>query len=58
MKAYQIVQKARDIKRISTSDVIGALCGDDFIECHGDRIMGDDATSVQPVLLATARPNV
>ena len=31
MKAYQIVQKARDIKRISTSDVIGALCGDDFI---------------------------
>ena len=34
MKAYQIVQKARDIKRISTSDVIGALCGDDFIECR------------------------
>lgn len=27
MKAYQIVQKARDIKRISTSDVIGALRG-------------------------------
>ena len=46
MKAYQIVQKARDIKRISTSDVIGALCGDDFIECHGDRIMGDDAAII------------
>lgn len=56
MKAYQIVQKARDIKRISTSDVIGALCGDDFIECHGDRIMGDDAAIMGGVGLVDDQP--
>ena len=56
MKAYQIVQKARDIKRISTSDVIGALCGDDFIECHGDRIMGDDAAIIGGVGLVDDQP--
>lgn len=56
MKAYQIVQKARDIKRISTSDVIGALCGDDFIECHGDRIMGDDAAIIGGVGMVDDQP--
>lgn len=45
MQAYQIVQKARDISRPSTIEVIDFLCTD-FIECHGDRLMADDAAIV------------
>lgn len=32
MKAYDIVKTARDINRISTRDVIQALCQEKFIE--------------------------
>ena len=45
MQAYQIVQKARDIKRVSTSEIIANLC-DYFLECHGDRLAGDDAAII------------
>lgn len=41
MKAYDIVQKARDVYRLSTIELINALCSS-FIELHGDRRMGDD----------------
>ena len=41
MKAYDIVQKARDVERLSTSEIIHALCSE-FIELHGDRRMKDD----------------
>lgn len=41
MKAYETVMKARDIKRISTIEVINRLCSS-FVEFHGDRIMEDD----------------
>lgn len=41
MKAYDIVRKARDVHRMSTIEVIQALCSD-FIELHGDRRDGDD----------------
>lgn len=41
MKAYEIVQKARDVNRLSTIEIIEALCTE-FIEFHGDRRMKDD----------------
>ena len=45
MKAYDIVQKARDINRLSTIEIIHALCSE-FIELHGDRRMKDDKAIV------------
>lgn len=41
MKAYEIVQKARDVHRLSTIEIINTLCSN-FLEMHGDRRMGDD----------------
>lgn len=41
MDAYQTVQKARETNRLSTVEVINALCSR-FIELHGDRRMEDD----------------
>lgn len=41
MDAYDIVQKARDVKRLSTIEIINAMCSS-FIEFHGDRNMKDD----------------
>ena len=35
MKAYDIVKTARDINRISTRDVIQALCQEKFIGTTG-----------------------
>lgn len=55
MQAYQIVQKAREISRPSTIEVIDFLCTD-FIECHGDRLMGDDAAIVGGVGLMDNQP--
>lgn len=55
MQAYQIVQKAREITRPSTIEVIDFLCTD-FIECHGDRIMADDAAIVGGVGLMDNKP--
>lgn len=55
MQAYQIVQKAREISRPSTIEVIDFLCSD-FIECHGDRIMADDAAIVGGVGLMDNKP--
>lgn len=45
MKAYDIVQKARNIERLSTIEIIRALCTE-FIELHGDRRMKDDQAIV------------
>lgn len=55
MQAYQIVQKAREISRPSTIEVIDYLCTD-FIECHGDRLMADDAAIVGGVGLFNNQP--
>lgn len=41
MDAYQVVKKAREINRLSTIELIYALCSR-FIELHGDRQMKDD----------------
>src|SRR5699024_11719847 len=45
MNAYDIVKKARDIQRLSTIEIINALCSE-FIELHGDRRMEDDQAVV------------
>lgn len=45
MKAYETVMKARDIKRISSIEIINALCSQ-FVEFHGDRKMEDDKAIV------------
>lgn len=45
MKAYDIVQKARDVHRLSTIDIINALCTD-FMELHGDRAKEDEKAIV------------
>lgn len=55
MTAYDNVKKARDIKRISTSDVIEALC-DVFVECHGDRAAKDDEAMIGGVGLMGDQP--
>lgn len=55
MQAYQIVQKARDIHRLSSAEIIQALCPY-FIECHGDRLMADDAAIIGGVGLMDEQP--
>ena len=41
MDAYKTVQKARDVNRLSTIEIINALCTG-FMELHGDRGVKDD----------------
>jgi len=55
MKAYDIVKTARDTKRISTTDIINALTSS-FMECHGDRAMGDDRAVIGGVGLMNEEP--
>jgi acetyl-CoA carboxylase carboxyl transferase subunit alpha len=54
MEAYEIVQKARDIGRLSTIEIINALCIG-FLELHGDRVMEDDQAIVGGVGLTEER---
>lgn len=42
LTAWQRVQLSRHPDRPYTADYINALCGNEFIELHGDRNMGDD----------------
>jgi len=55
MEAYDIVKTARDTKRISTTDIINALTSS-FMECHGDRAMGDDRAVIGGVGLMNEKP--
>lgn len=43
---WQRVQMSRHIDRPYTLDYIKALCGDTFVELHGDRTVGDDKAMV------------
>ena len=43
---WQRVQVSRHIDRPYALDYINALCGDTFIELHGDRTMGDDKAMI------------
>lgn len=45
MEAYETVKKARDIHRLSTIEIINALCTG-FVELHGDRAMKDEKSIV------------
>lgn len=55
MQAYEKVKIARNIKRISTKDVIEALTSS-FIECHGDRVAKDDPAIIGGVGLMQGKP--
>lgn len=46
LEPWQVTQVARHIDRPSTLDYIQRLCGDSFIEMHGDRLYGDDPAIV------------
>lgn len=48
MDAYEVVKTARKINRISTIEIINAICSG-FIELHGDRQMKDDQAIVSGV---------
>lgn len=43
---WQRVQLSRHSSRPYTADYIKALCGDTFVELHGDRNMGDDKAMI------------
>ena len=55
MNAYQIVQAARDVHRISTLEIIDALCSE-FIELAGDRLMAEDRAMIGGVGLMDDQP--
>ncbi len=56
MDAYQIVQKARKVDRLSTIEIINALCSG-FVELHGDRQMKDDKAIIGGVgLMDNGKP--
>ncbi|KAF1083236.1 MAG: Acetyl-coenzyme A carboxyl transferase alpha chain [Candidatus Rifleibacterium amylolyticum] len=46
LEPWQIAQVARHINRPSTLDLIKIMCGDEFVELHGDRLFGDDSAIV------------
>lgn len=46
MTAFDRVKLARDAKRPHVTDFIAALCGEDFEELHGDRLVNDDGAMV------------
>lgn len=46
LESWQVTQVARHIDRPSTLDYAKLLCGDEFIEMHGDRLFGDDPAIV------------
>ncbi|MDD9150824.1 acetyl-CoA carboxylase carboxyl transferase subunit alpha [Sporolactobacillus sp. CQH2019] len=55
MTPWERVQIARDLKRPTTLDYIPLLFTD-FIECHGDRVYGDDAAIVAGIAKFHHRP--
>ncbi|MGX7350133.1 carboxyltransferase subunit alpha [Dolosicoccus paucivorans] len=56
MDTYHIVQKSRDIQRPSALEVIHHLTNGRFLECHGDRLMADDAAMIGGVGLVDELP--
>lgn len=46
LEPWQVTQVARHIDRPSTFDYVQRLCGDTFVELHGDRLFGDDPAMV------------
>ncbi|NLM17979.1 MAG: acetyl-CoA carboxylase carboxyltransferase subunit alpha [Candidatus Riflebacteria bacterium] len=46
LKPWQVVKVSRHINRPSTLDYIQLLCGNEFVELHGDRLYSDDPAIV------------
>jgi acetyl-CoA carboxylase carboxyl transferase subunit alpha len=46
LKPWQVAQLARHINRPSTLEYVKHLCGNTFVEMHGDRLYGDDPAIV------------
>ena len=46
LTAWQRVQLSRHPSRPHTLDYINAICGDTFLELHGDRNFGDDKAMI------------
>lgn len=46
LKPWQVVKVSRHINRPSTLDYIKLLCGNEFVELHGDRLYSDDPAIV------------
>ncbi len=46
LEPWQYAQVARHIDRPSTLDYLKMMCGDTFVELHGDRLFGDDPAMV------------
>jgi acetyl-CoA carboxylase carboxyl transferase subunit alpha len=46
LEPWQVTQIARHIDRPSSLDYLERLCGDTFVELHGDRLFGDDPAIV------------
>ncbi|KPM31552.1 Acetyl-coenzyme A carboxylase carboxyl transferase subunit alpha [Croceitalea dokdonensis DOKDO 023] len=46
LTAWQRVQLSRHPNRPYTMDYINAICGDTFLELHGDRTVGDDKAMI------------
>ncbi|HEY9070520.1 MAG TPA: acetyl-CoA carboxylase carboxyltransferase subunit alpha [Candidatus Ozemobacteraceae bacterium] len=42
LEPWQVTQVARHIDRPSSLDYLRLLCGEEFLELHGDRLFGDD----------------
>lgn len=49
LKPWQIAQVARHINRPSTLDLVKLICGEEFVELHGDRLYGDDPAIVSGI---------
>ncbi len=46
LQPWQTAQVARHVERPSTLDYARFLCGDSFVELHGDRLYADDSSMV------------
>lgn len=53
--AYQIVQKSRELSRVSALEMMRYLCPH-FIELHGDRLSGDDKAIIAGIGLIEEQP--
>lgn len=54
-KASEIVESARKTSRLTSLEIINAIC-DEFIEFHGDRYFGDDKAVIGGIALFNGEP--
>ncbi len=56
LEPWQVTQIARHIDRPSTADYLKRLCGDTFVELHGDRLYADDSALLTGLGRIDGRP--